>query len=252
MSQLDSGGEATIEELNQEMADVSAGPFLYGAEEEQLDAYVRMQKVNFPGMREAIRRLLVTPRRQVDLPAYQIDLFEVTNRQYLQFLEATGYSPQDGGKGFLKHWLSPRRFPDWAEGFPVIWVSRDDAQAFCSWRGAHLPSEEQWEKAARGVDGRYFPWGNTGAKAETAVYDTQQSQPAGNRPLDVSPFGAYDMGGNVAEWTLTVINDQRKSRAVVRGGSFKQAASDMFTFFRRLEGVSSHRNEFTGFRCARD
>ncbi len=227
---------------------VAAGPFLFGATDKQIDFYVSQSVVNFPGMVEAIRSSFSVPQRSLVLEGFQIDQFEVTNRDYKRFLAETHYQPADR-TDYLAIWQGDD-YPDWAETFPVVWISQPDAMAFCKWRGGWLPTEEEWEKAARGTDGRYFPWGNVFPSPDVANFSSKQAEPAGNRPGDVSPVQAYDMGGNVAELTQSLAQLGGVSHVVVRGGSYANQAREMMTVHRDLSADSSTRRADLGFRCA--
>jgi serine/threonine-protein kinase len=150
------------------------------------------------------------PQHLVTLDAYWIDQTEVTNAQYHLFVDATGYpapalcEPADStfaDAGLADH--------------PVVCVSWDDAQAYCAWVGGRLPTEAEWEKAARGTDERTYPWGNSfdGSLANYCDNTCELSQrdtgfndgyvrtaPVGSYPAGASPYGALDMAGNVWEW----------------------------------------------------
>ncbi|MFO7675684.1 MAG: SUMF1/EgtB/PvdO family nonheme iron enzyme [bacterium] len=156
------------------------------------------------------------PVRQVYLDAYYIDKHEVTNRQYRRFCDATGRSyPQD--PDFLGKPDYLRSCPD----YPVVNVSWDDAKAYCDWAGKRLPTEAEWEKAARGTDAREYPWGSSapgssrnGNFADESAkrrysdwtiitgYDDGyvNTAPVGAFPAGASPYGLLDMAGNVWEW----------------------------------------------------
>ncbi|MFQ5739731.1 MAG: formylglycine-generating enzyme family protein [Acidobacteriota bacterium] len=226
---------------------VAGGPFLFGASERQIKFYISHSTMNFPGMVESIRRTFVTPQRNESTPDFYLDQFEVTNQQFAQFLEATDYRSEER-KDFLKHW-NGNEVPDWAATFPVVWVSLTDAQAFCRWRGARLPTEVEWEKAARGGDGRYFPWGNVVPTRDRANFGSRQAEPVGNRPQDLSPYQVYDMGGNVAELTETIVQAGGVERVVVRGGSYLGQAREMLTCHRDISARANTRRANLGFRC---
>ena len=166
------------------------------------------------------------PQHTVHLNAFWIDQTEVTNCQFEAFVEATGYRTDAekegdgalyiGGGSFLTiegaDWRHPERpDSDIAErmALPVVQVSWNDAQAYCKWAGARLPTEAEWEKACRGMDGRRYPWGDQKSNCEYAViHDFNlglacgrgEPWPAGSKPAGASPYGALDMAGNVWEW----------------------------------------------------
>ena len=178
-----------------EMVKVPAGPFLMGSD----------KKVD----RNAYSAEL--PQRNIHLDAYEIDKFEVTTVQYLKYVLAKDLPPlidwqYDGGN-----------FQETMASHPVMHVSWADADAYCKWAGKRLPTEAEWEKAARGEDGRIYPWGNQPAGLSRANFGrTGLSGPVRDRPerlllyppiisVDkydnaVGPYGTFQMAGNVAEW----------------------------------------------------
>ena len=192
--------------LNQPMEDlvrIPAGPFIFGASEQQFRFFLSLSTYNFPGMIETTRKLFVMPPRSVDTAEFFIDRFEVTNEHFWHFVWKTGYRPTQPAD-FLSHWKQNVP-PEWSLTFPVTWVNQKDAQAFCQWRGGWLPTAEEWEKAARGTQAGYFPWGNRMPQKTTANFGNKQAEPTGNRSSDVSPFEVFDMGGNVSEMTSTKV-----------------------------------------------
>ena len=130
------------------------------------------------------------PQRKVYLDAYWIDRREVTNEQYARFVEATER------RGPL-YWENAQ-IPEGQAEFPVVGISWADARAYAQWAGKDLPTEAQWEKAARGDDGRQFPWGNDWV--EGRANNTARMAPVGSHPNDESPYGCLDMAGNAWEW----------------------------------------------------
>jgi iron(II)-dependent oxidoreductase len=172
------------------------------------------------------------PQREVFLDAYYIGKYPATHAQYAQFVEAAGYPPP-------RFYDNPRFN---RADCPVVGVTWYDAQALLEWLNAltgeayRLPTEAEWEKAARGVDGREYPWGNEwdAAKANTSESRLKRTTPVRSYPDGVSPYGCHDMGGNVYEWCsdwfhpMTYQYDRRTNptgpeegrRKVIRGGSW--------------------------------
>ncbi len=134
------------------------------------------------------------PRHTLTLPAFRIDRNEVTRGQYLRCVSARACTaPRE---------LGPRVHDPMQ---PVVGVSWTQARAYCAWAHGRLPTEREWEKAARGTDGRTFPWGEDRPTPDRAVFGrgghTGAPDPVGQRPRGASPYGALDMAGNVWEWT---------------------------------------------------
>ena len=236
----------------------------------------------------------------VSLDAFWIDQTEVTNAMFTKFISATHYRTDAEKKGYgyvyqissddgiktsgaaWQHPHGPASNLKGLEGYPVVQVSWNDATAYCQWAGRRLPTEAEWEKAARGTDGRLYPWGNQAWAGNLANLMDRQLNPTysvddgnagiaavGSYPDGASPFGALDMIGNVAEWvadwyadpysqsgqTTTVINPQGPSSGesrVMRGGAWM--SNDKNDGEKRL---ASHRNynlpdlsaDEAGFRC---
>jgi len=234
-----------------EMIEVPASVFVFGTTEEEFKLLMSRRTVNFPGMEERMRKVFVIPPKSVALLTFRMDPFEVTNEEFREFVVEVGYRPEDRSN-FLKHWTSATEYPDWAGSFPVTWVSQEDAEAFCSWRGKRLPTEEEWEKAARGEAGGRFPWGDVPPTGETANFSTDTLEPVGNRPIDCSPYGIYDLAGNASELTASLIPGTRGSSVIVKGGCYKAGPSEMATFFRRSVRGADQRTEHISFRCVAD
>jgi len=211
-----------------------------------------------------------SPRRRVLIGAFEIDKFEVANLAYERFVHSTGRLPPGansgarGGPSNLFVW-NGKKAPPGAGDIPVTLVTWFDAEAYCAWVGKRLPTEAEWEKAARGTDGWVYPWGNS-LPPEAANFGKRHSGPlpSGKFVLDESPYGAMDMAGNVSEWVNDYyISDyfansparnpqgpRRGSLRSVRGGFWNSPEKDI-RMFRRGYGVPSKSYRGVGFRCAR-
>jgi serine/threonine-protein kinase len=205
-------------------------------------------------------------RREVFLDAFYAARTPVTNAQFEAFVRVTGYRPSDAmADRFLAHWRGGGCPPALAD-HPVVFVSWLDAQAYCAWAGRRLPTEAEWEKAARGDDGRKYPWGKTDPSAERANYGRARSghtSPVDAHPAGASPYGLLDMAGNVWEWCEDVDDPafylrgpERNPRRTVgdgarvaRGGSFMYDARSLRTFS-RASFEPTFRFAGIGFRCA--
>ena len=166
----------------------------------------------------------LSKKRRAKLPAYAIDLTPVTNRQYAEFLRASGYKPRHG-ENFLKHW-SGGKPPSGKEDHPVVYVDLDDARAYAKWAGKRLPTDEEWQYAAEGPEHLTYPWGmewkqgvcNDGKGKDKGATSVHQF------PKGRSPFGCYDMCGNTWEWTESRRSDDGRTRyCLIRGGSYFRA-----------------------------
>jgi formylglycine-generating enzyme required for sulfatase activity len=190
------------------------------------------------------------PGHEVTVKPFYIDRTEVTCEEYRKFLEATGHKPPES-------W-SAADFPNGEAGKPVTGVTWDDAAAYAKWKNKRLPTEEEWEFAARGTDGRIYPWGNEW-KPEMANAGMQRtSVETVGTFRGASPFGCLDMAGNAWEWTASDARaypggrefQPRNDPKIIRGGYFKSKSDQATVCYRRSYGArdeSDYAN--TGFRC---
>lgn len=231
---------------NNEMVLIPAGPFLYGSKEDDKKAYQDEK-----------------PQRVIELPAFYIDIYPVTNEQYCRFL-----NEKKPDKNDLKKWIKLggsykkekcRIIQDGKsymvekgfEKYPVIYVTWYGATAYAEWAGKRLPTEEEWEKAARGTEGRKYPWGD---EWQPGLCNSEESgigmtSEVGKYSGGKSIFGCYDMAGNVWEWTASDYKE-RPGWYVLRGGAWYFNGNFCRCAYR---DCSFPRNRFddAGFRCAR-
>ena len=239
---------------------------------------------------------------EVRLESFRIDALEVTNAEFARFLATLGVrvvaeaqaglaQPDDvvGSDAALlfssgeerrlielddsdaRIALSAGRFtpaPGFAE-HPVTEVTWYGAVAYCKWRGTRLPTEAEWEAAARGREGRHYPWGGTPPTPERAVFGRARGahEPVGQRPAGATPRGVHDLAGNLAEWTSTLYrpypyrpedgreNPDVNGERVTRGGDyvFDSSPEQLTTYFRGgFSRAVEHGHRHIGFRCAAD
>ena len=166
----------------------------------------------------------LTHNDQVEVSAFLIDETAVTNAQFKAFLEATDYRPKHA-ENFLAHWTNGQMPAELAD-HPVVYVDLDDARAYAKWAGKRLPTEPEWHLAAQGTDGRMWPWGeamDVNKPDPLRVNMTGETIPAKSLPEGRSPYGCYQMSGNVYEWTESQRDDGHTRFVMIRGGSFFQA-----------------------------
>ena len=261
-----------------EMIWMAGGGFLMGSTRPEVDAQFRDA-----GLPEDWKKYTLDeePRHQRTIEPFYIYKYEVTNCQYKAFIDATGHTPPPHWKG--------EDYPADKGDHPVVEVRWDDAVAYCRWAGTRLPTEAQWEYAARGAapeDGqpsRVFPWGNTwdrrlsnnaslhaGKELQNAAdwkvwYGGDQkslfplTSRVGSFPKSVSPFGVHDMAGNAWEWCADIqapYPDQRAADAENkklrsrRGGSWANVALHIRSADRQ-PAAHDDLNLYTGFRCTK-
>ena len=236
------------------MVAVPAGPFTMGRDDGEPDE---------------------RPAHTVQLPAFRIDRVPVTNADFAVFLNAVGVRGEGGQRLYDdddRDARVHRRGARWVveagyESHPAVEVSWHGARAYCAWRGARLPTEAEWEKAARGTDARRYPWGNEAPDPSRARYGSgwNATVPVGVHPRGASPYGVLDAAGNVWEWVSSAYraypwraDDGREdaSADAVRGtrGGGHDSPPGAITATQRGRTLSrapdaGHHN--IGFRCAR-
>jgi len=192
--------------------------------------------------------------------SFLIDKFPVTNEDYLRFVRATGYIPTDTAN-YLKHW--ERGLPiSGQERYPVVYVSLEDARAYAHWAGKRLPTEEEWQLAAQGTDGREWPWGNE-FHATKCNNGFGRPTPVDAFPKGESPYGVADLVGNVWQMTADIYCNGAYYFNIIRGGSyFRPEASSWYlrggpqplnmTQMQLLVSPGYDRCSTLGFRCVMD
>lgn len=225
----------------EDMVTIPAGPFVRGTQAGGFDEQ---------------------PERSIYLDSFSIDRYEVTNGQYQAFVTKTNHRHPGPPSRYAKNMVRMRGLNQ-----PVVYVSWDDADAYCRWKGKRLPTEAEWEKAMRGTDGRLWPWGNVqdlNAANWARVDDGfEATAPVGSLKHDVSPYGIVDGAGNVMEWVADwYAEDSYRDPAdknplgpehglfrVMRGGAYTSTGSDI-RITSRSKMVPDFRDETIGFRCA--
>jgi formylglycine-generating enzyme required for sulfatase activity len=192
-----------------------------------------------------------SPAHEETVRPFYMDRTEVTNEQYAEFVKATNHVvPLDWKEG---------SYPEGAAKLPVVQVSWQDANDYALWVGKRLPTEAEWEFAARTQDGRRYPWGSDwdGTKANTSESALNQPIAVGSYPNAANPYGLLDMAGNVWEWTADeVMSYQDASVAlapgkVIRGGAFYRKKDRATTTFRGFAPPGKP-SVGIGFRCVKD
>ena len=230
----------------EEMALIPAGEFIMGSDSAEIETTIKNSggKMKWYSDEE--------PKRKINLPSFFIDIHKVTNTDYKKF-DPNHSFPSDR----VKH--------------PVVNIKWNKANEYCKWAGKRLPTEEEWEKAARGTDGRTYPWGNEFDKLMCNSYESgwggiarvgqfaQETSGStafgGTTEVDKykegkSPYGLYDMAGNVWEWTDTWY-DKEKELRVIKGGSWLTPHINTRSAVRLGESPDMESNDY-GFRCAKD
>ena len=231
------------------MVVIPSGFFSFGSNNSELNDVMIEFGTNYHLYREL-------PKRWAYLDSFYIDRYEVTNRQYKSFIESTGHGPP-------LNWVNGT----YAEGdadLPVIYVSWYDAQAYAHWVGKRLPTENEWEKAARGEEGYQWPWGEQfhDHRANTSEAMVGQPMPVGSYLGGANKQGVLDLSGNVWEWVDGDLDPYpgfkeemyyfpKGLHKVIRGGSYKETGEKSRGAYRG-EGKIDRLYIDVGFRCAAD
>ena len=237
---------------------IPAGEFLMGSNPDHVQQAAEWCKC---GVRQFEDELYM---RQVQVQGFYIDKYEVTNRQFQAFADAIGYRTDAEKKNEARTWRT--EFTAGKESHPVVWMSWNDAQAYCEWAGKRLPTEAEWEKAARGDDARLWPWGNDwdNRRLNAGEGGRKTTTPVGSFANGASPYGVMDMAGNVWEWVndwygaayyQSGADSDPKGPAggedrVLRGGGFNNGLHDVRVANRHKGGQSGYAPDH-GIRCAR-
>jgi iron(II)-dependent oxidoreductase len=242
----------TIQYRDHTLTTVPAGLFTRGCSPANRD--IILSKFN----RDDIRKLIADEECQpINLKTYAIDIYPVTNEQYYRFVKETGY------RRIPSHWKDwgfsdPPYSPEQA-AFPVVNVSYEDAESYCQWVGLRLPTGDEWEKAARGVDGRLYPWGTEYRADYCNSAESRLLQPVAVDcyPEGKSPYGCFQMVGNIFEW-VNEPHPKSSRYKYLRGGSWGVSCEVLGIPF--LHYIASPedavqvggKNDLLGFRCVRD
>ena len=251
---------------------VSGGPFIAGSDAAEREAGYRLDEAAYGHTVTRDNRWYANerPRGSMNLPDYEIAQRPITNEQYAAFVAWTAHRAPDVDAAT---WASYRRAHPysrtrrfaWQSGrppagrmdHPVVLVSYDDATAYAEWLTEitgdrwRLPTELEWEKAARGVDGRRFPWGDEFDPTRLNSHDLGpfDTVPAGSFPDGASPFSLLDAAGQVFEWTST---PARRGRHIVKGGSWDDKGCGVCRVAARHGRPSTIKHILIGFRLIRE
>ena len=232
------GAEVTpVPAVTDIMVEIAAGPFTMGTDSGEPNE---------------------APAHEVDLPAFMIDKFEVTNADFAVFVEATGYETYAEKQGTTS-WRAA--YTEGKDTHPVVYATFDDALAYCTWAGKRLPSEAEWEKAARGPEGFVFPWGNEWDPTQANVKESGLRGTAVVGSYPSNGYGLCDMAGNVWEWVDSPYEaypgsdyqDAKYSPDLrgLRGGGWFDDEGQVRATNRNAGDPTITANDDIGFRCAR-
>lgn len=255
-----------------ETVEIAAGSFVRGSDRAEREAAYRLDERAYGHSITRKNEWYESEfaRGEVDNPAFRMTRTPITNRQYAAFVRATGHRSPDvdpatwRAYGLIHPYSRTRRHawrqaapPPGRDDHPVVLVSHRDARAYAIWLSRttgsrwRLPSELEWEKAARGPDGRRFPWGDSfdpklANSADLGPFDTV---PVGSFPGGVSPYGLLDAAGQVFEWTLS---GARTGRFIVKGGSWDDKGCGICRPAARHSRPETLKHILIGFRLVQD
>nr|WP_275982362.1 SUMF1/EgtB/PvdO family nonheme iron enzyme [Aquiflexum gelatinilyticum] len=219
--------------------------------------------------------------RTISMDGFYMDRYPVTNQEFKEFLEATGYHPSDKNR-FLAHWVQGQ-IPKDMEQHPVVNVSLEDAQAYAKWAGKRLPTEAEWQYAASSGDGRDWPWDQNLKVKKRFEYVTNTltvehldglgeefcnigngiPEAVGSHPKGKNPWGLEDLVGSVWQMTSDIYENGTNQMMIMKGGSYFKPSSSWWyvqggpreTHYRQMllrVSPGFERNETVGFRCVAD
>ena len=223
------------------MVTVPGGTFLMGTSEDDAAVLAKRRGYHPSWLGGEV------PQREVEVATFAIDIYPVTNAQYAEFIAAKGHrTPVHWQRGAV---------PDGLADHPVIFVDLSDCMAYAQWAGKRLPTEAEWEKAARGTDGRYYPWGDEFDPDacrwnRDGVGRPCNTCPVTDYPQGASTYGAMHMSGNVAEYCA---DGPGPGAAYIKGGSWmNEDPVNLRPAARNMSGFANNRSAFYGFRCVKE
>lgn len=255
-----------------DIVEIPSGTFIFGSDRAEREAAYRLDEAAYGHRVTRENKWFESEfaRQSASTPRYAITRTLVTNAQYHAFVEATGRPAPDvdvktwRGYGLIHPWSRTRRHawknnapPPGRTDHPVVLVSYDDAKAYAAWLSNvtayrwRLPTEREWEKAARGDDGRRFPWGDRfdGTRLNSHDKGPFDTVPVGMFPAGASPFGLLDAAGQVFEWTATSAGE---GRSIVKGGSWDDQGCGVCRPAARHSRPHFLKHILVGFRLVRE
>ncbi|MCE5323020.1 formylglycine-generating enzyme family protein [bacterium] len=214
---------------------IPSGPFVMGLSKHEVKRICRRFDIQPATLADTM------PQRMIELPDFYMDKYPVTNAEFYAYVI-------EANAGWIYNIDNP--VPKDSESLPAVNVTYDMAESYAAWAGKRLPTEQEWEKAARGKPAMLFPWGGVweSDRLSCSVFSQGSLSSVGLHPMGSSPYGVMDMAGNVWEWTSTSMD----KAMVIKGGSFRQSRPYQFMCsFKEFEAGNSARDDI-GFRCVMD